>query len=578
MTQLATRSGSQILRTFLPQQTADLRAGIYRVIEWTGAGVLAIDDETVRRRLLRELSIWTKTDTDNGVAADLRTGAPLVVVELDDRQGVAVEQWPDVWICRTCRRIGRERTRDCRCGVRKWGQLHFVGFHSCGAVYEPWITRCPTHDDVMLVNPRSSQSKDIRFICPTCSRELVKGLGFRRCTCGDKDDPVIRWNTHKARSVYTPRGLVLVNPPRPERIRDLRGAGGSRKALAWVIDGMHAQSPREMTGKPTPGEFLETLLRQGLDLEFAKNMTALAGENGQLADGEMADDIDTIPPALRDDAEHGALDIAMAMSESRASMASLIDAPVDETLGRRYREKYPAALAKAGLIGTDLVERFPVLNAMYGYTRGGEPGSARLVPFRNPRGGYRLHGSLSETEAFFLRLDPVRVANWLVRRGHALPGWSTSNNDARRARVAILGAAQIPGPGDEPSTPTPGSELLTLVHSYSHRFMRLAAVFSGIDRDALAEYLIPSHLGLFVYAAARGDFVLGGLQAVFESDLDSLVDTFVEAEHRCPLDPGCSRGAGACSACLHAGEPSCRHFNTYLDRRSLFGATGYLTS
>ena len=33
MTVLGTRSGSQILRSFLPQQTADLHRGIYRVVE-----------------------------------------------------------------------------------------------------------------------------------------------------------------------------------------------------------------------------------------------------------------------------------------------------------------------------------------------------------------------------------------------------------------------------------------------------------------------------------------------------------------------------------------------------------------
>jgi hypothetical protein len=114
------------------------------------------------------------------------------------------------------------------------------------------------------------------------------------------------------------------------------------------------------------------------------------------------------------------------------------------------------------------------------------------------------------------------------------------------------------------------------VHTYTHRFIRQAAVFSGIERDALSEYLLPAHLAFFVYAAARGDFVLGGMQAVFESNLDDLLGAFVDAEHRCPLDPGCSRGSGACSACVHLGEPSCRFFNRFLNRGVLFGPTGYL--
>jgi len=212
---------------------------------------------------------------------------------------------------------------------------------------------------------------------------------------------------------------------------------------------------------------------------------------------------------------------------------------------------------------------------MYGYTRGGgDPATSRLVPFRRPRGGYRLHGDLAETEALFFRLDPVMVAAWLSKRGHALS--SAASQGPSQARIAILESAVIPPPGDEPDSPTVGSDLVTLVHSYAHRLIRRAAVYAGIDRDALAEYLVPLHLGFFVYAAARGDFVLGGLQAVFETELDTLLTAAIDSEHRCPLDPGCSRGAGACLACLHLGEPSCRYFNTYLDRKVLFGSDGYL--
>lgn len=102
------------------------------------------------------------------------------------------------------------------------------------------------------------------------------------------------------------------------------------------------------------------------------------------------------------------------------------------------------------------------------------------------------------------------------------------------------------------------------------------AVHAGIERNALSELLVPSHLSFFVYAASKGDFVLGGLQAVFESDLDTFLKALVDDEHRCALDPGCERGGGACSACLHIGEPSCRWFNTRLSRLALFGSNGYL--
>src|SRR5262249_54974722 len=118
--------------------------------------------------------------------------------------------------------------------------------------------------------------------------------------------------------------------------------------------------------------------------------------------------------------------------------------------------------------------------------------------------------------------------------------------------------------------------VMTLVHSYCHRFIRVAAVHTGVERTSLSELLVPHHLGFFVYAAARGDFVLGGLQAVFEGELHRLLQEFTDGEHRCALDPGCSQTGGACMACLHLGEPSCRLFNRALDRSSLTGGQGYL--
>ncbi|WBB88831.1 hypothetical protein [Verrucosispora sp. WMMC514] len=574
MTVLGSRSGSQILRTFLPNQTVDLRGDVYRVAEWSAPSPIDVDTDLVRRHLHREVGAWAFHGTDGGVGDDLMRNAPVEVVELDERRGVTVERYPQVWLCRTCKRIGRSIDRPCKCGQRsKWGQLHFVGVHECGAIAEPYIKRCPTHDDVKVVIPKSAKAADISFVCPACDTRLMQGLGFNKpCGCGQG---YFRWNVHKARMVYTPRGMVLINPPRPEHREGLKLAGGARKALVWVVDGLAVARPADVVSPPTLEELIEQLMRTGLPREIAEAAAKSAADQGGLA---KAGDhpIDGLSGERREEAEREAVDIAMALAESRTPTTALRSATPGDALDVRYRDRYPAALDRAGIDGLDLVDRFPVLNAMYGYTRGeDDPSKCRLVPFRRKKGGYRLYGNLAETEAFLVRLDPVRVATWLVGRGHRLPGWA-SGNGAVAARVAILQEVQVPSKRDDPSVESAGTDLLKLVHTYAHRFVRQAAVFSGIERDALSEYLVPGHLGFFVYAAARGDFVLGGMQAVFESNLDELLDAFVDAEHRCPLDPGCARGSGACSACVHLGEPSCRFFNRFLDRKVLFGTNGYL--
>ncbi|SBW24439.1 hypothetical protein FDG2_4158 [Candidatus Protofrankia californiensis] len=574
MTIIGSRSGSQILRTFLPDQTVDLRGDIYRVTEWSAPSPIQIDTDLVRRHLLHEVGAWTAHDTDGGMGEDLLRGAPAEVVELDERRGVTVERYPRVWLCRVCKRIGRSLERPCKCGQRKWGQLHFVGVHDCGAITEPWIRRCAVHDDVKVVIPKSAKAADITFVCPICNEQTMRGLGFNRpCACGNGS---IRWNVHKARTVYTPRGMVLINPPRPEHREGLKIAGGARKALVWVVEGLAAARPADVIAKQTKEDFLAKLIADGMDPTFAETMADMAEKGGQLASpGEHP--IDRLSSERREEAEREAVNIAMALAESRTSTTTLRGATPGDTLDVRYRDSYPAALDRAGIDGLDLVDRFPVLNAMYGYTRGDDdPAKCQLVPFRRKRGCYRLFGNLAETEAFLVRLDPVRVATWLSRRGHRLQGWAPGDGDPVAARVAVLQSAVVPSKRDDPSVESAGTDVLKLVHTYAHRFIRQAAVFSGIERDALSEYLVPGHLSFFVYASARGDFVLGGMQAVFESNLDDLLDAFVDAEHRCPLDPGCSRGSGACSACVHLGEPSCRFFNRFLDRGVLFGKGGYL--
>jgi hypothetical protein len=324
-------------------------------------------------------------------------------------------------------------------------------------------------------------------------------------------------------------------------------------------------------GVPNNKESLRRQLEaQGFPAEIVAKMVEVAASSGGVAD---ADELE-LPPGQREDAEAQAMTIALATLESRARINDLIAGtdPSSE-LGALYRVKYAHALKTGGLSDIDLIEKFPVLTGHFGYTRGAhEPGKSRLVPYKGRHDqGYKVYADIAETEALFIRLDPMRVAAWLESEGHILPTWS----DDRTARASILASVKIPA-SLENEAPTAGGALLTLIHSYAHRFLRISAVYAGIDRNALSELLVPLHLGFFIYAAARGDFVLGGLQAVFESELHHLLDAVVFDEHRCALDPGCTDAGAACMACLHIGEPSCRYFNRHLDRTTLFGANGFL--
>ena len=174
----------------------------------------------------------------------------------------------------------------------------------------------------------------------------------------------------------------------------------------------------------------------------------------------------------------------------------------------------------AHLEGVDLLANFPVATLAFGYTRGDmAPGAARLVPFRE-RGHLRAYGSLSSHRGAALPARPARRAPPPRRSWARFPTAAI----AGRHGIALLQRMEIPCPTQEQYQPL-GGDLLTLLHSYAHRTIRRLAAFAGIERDGLAEYLLPHHLAFVVYAASRGDFVLGGLQAVFETSLHRFLET-----------------------------------------------------
>jgi hypothetical protein len=341
-------------------------------------------------------------------------------------------------------------------------------------------------------------------------------------------------------------------------------------ALEWVISGMTSDTPA--AGRPSREVLYETFLAQGIDPETAELMARAALKaSGQEGDGRESSE-DGIAGEAKSAATAGALRLAYATIGGRLRIDHLIR-DAGPTAKERYEGLYRPALERGKLAEVELLERFPVLTAAFGYTRGsGEPGKSQLQWFKGSAGGLRIHGQQADTEALLFRLDPVTVCAYLHRKGVL----GQEDYDPRSARLAIANAGSAPIPGETVDRRAPGAQLLSLVHSYSHRVIRRIAGFCGIDQDSLAEYLIPQHAAFIVYATSRGDFVLGGLQGVFEHDLDKVIDEVVGGEHRCALDPGCENEGGACVACLHIGEPSCRYYNQYLNRTALFGPDGFL--
>src|SRR5579864_3209765 len=84
-----------------------------------------------------------------------------------------------------------------------------------------------------------------------------------------------------------------------------------------------------------------------------------------------------------------------------------------------YQENYATWLARAGLETIEYADRFPMLTGSFGYTRGpsNDPTKSALVPFTNEKGDFVVYGDVTETEALFVKLDPIRVLGWLRSQG-----------------------------------------------------------------------------------------------------------------------------------------------------------------
>lgn len=546
----------------LPEQTVDINRGVWKVSRWRDAREeRAVDTEALKAEVLRQARPWSDVQRDSGLLARLQGGQrALKVASLARDRGVDVEPFPRIWLCANCNRVHRTPGGPCGCGVpASRDQVHFVCYcRNCGALDEPPVVPCPTHRETRIRFPGTMAADRIIQDCPVCGRVLRRGFAGKTCSnCGQQMEAQV----HRSSAVFTPRTAVIVNPPDRALLERIEAAGGGAAALQWLLGGMGS---RWIDSGQRSAEALRELLRkQGLSNDLVEDLVRQAIERGEVAPETRGQ----VPAGLVEPASQQAKHIAVALASSRRTFEDLRRTAPDG-LRETYEVEYGSAIARTGLAAVEYVDRFPVLTGSFGYTRGpsGDPTQSVLVPFVDQNNDFLVYGEVNETEALFFRLDPVQVVRWMAQLGLAVQ--PVAGDQA--ARIEILRAI------DSDATGLTLDAVTKLVHSFSHRMIRLAAVHTGVERTSLSEFLTPLHLGFFVYAASKGDFVMGGLQAVFEGELHNLLADFVDAEHRCALDPGCEESGGACMACLHLGEPSCRLFNQKLDRATLHGPTGYV--
>jgi GNAT superfamily N-acetyltransferase len=169
--------------------------------------------------------------------------------------------------------------------------------------------------------------------------------GFIGKTCSGCGRPLMA-QVHRSSSVYTPRSIVLVNAPDTQQLERVEGAGGSARALDWVVRGMRSRALD--VGVKTAAALRASLASTGLSRELIEEMVTRARERGEIEDSNALD----VPAVLRIEAEKEARNIAIAFLQRRNTVQDLQErGPVG--LRAVYQNDYPRWLGRAGLAHVD---------------------------------------------------------------------------------------------------------------------------------------------------------------------------------------------------------------------------------
>lgn len=208
----------------------------------------------------------------------------------------------------------------------------------------------------------------------------------------------------------------------------------------------------------------------------------------------------------------------------------------------------------------------------------------KLNPFEDrvrsaAKGKAILYAFSAQTEALWIRLDPIKVLQWCVK--HA--GWDAPPPEV----LASLARAQSHLLVHSPAlTATPGSTAeitktigasaaapFHMLHTIAHVLMLTARRHSGYDSQSLTEYLMPMDLSFLIYVTSVQNYTAGGLLTLFQHYLRRWFEDASLHAFSCAFDPICSDVGSACPGCIQIAR-GCETFNAGVSRSYLHG--GYV--
>jgi hypothetical protein len=258
-------------------------------------------------------------------------------------------------------------------------------------------------------------------------------------------------------------------------------------------------------------------------------------------------------------------------------------APKDEKAKQAQEAKTRELMDKLGFSELGLIREFELCRFTHGYTRvsaaptinkRNQDMPVRLRLFEPLKNGKRpIYVVKQANEALYVTLKPEMVYQWLQTVGVLdLPAWDPKGKVAFGG--PLLEVAQPFGryfsllrKGDAATY----RYVYTLLHSFSHLFMKSVAEFSGLDLGSLGEYIFPADLSFVVYRNGT-TMDLGNLSSLWRNENNRFLAHLLEpSSHRCNSGSLCDAHGGACPDCIMVPETSCVAMNRLLSRSVLRG-------
>lgn len=594
------RGKQQVLLTYLPERTFDFEkiGTIARVQRIRGFPRSDLNLSLILRSVQEQLNAWQPPYRP--VLQNV-TNATDRFILLEPRSVDAV-MFPLVFHCQRERECGRvvvcrdspPRSTQCpRCHQESLRQMRWVRVHRCGAIETLVPPQCDNchHTRDMALNTRGSETfGGFQWICRSCNARIglkERPMWCRHCTWPgpDRDKARTAIMVHRAAATFFPHQVVLLNQPGMEMSAFLATDRWQAVAAGRFFELPSAMGKRLVDFANAPGN---AQAPAGGVTDIDRSALRASGmTDEQVAQYERMQSI--IHAGRQNTAQSstpqsiaGALvrDSGVAWGAWESAGQEMLEAVMPKENGT-IRPVLPGtreqeALGRVGLDELSLVTEFPITTAVYGYSRVDyQPDQCFVNPFPSDRdagGKFPIFVNVTSADALLLRLDHRAVLAWLAANGMPVQVPATANRAIaeRSCFVSMFDGVDLRQTID--AAHPQARMVFGLVHTLSHAALRHAGLLCGLDPTSLAEYVLPRALSLAIYSNQSFGATIGALTALFEQSLEDWLGRVV-ATRRCLYDPVCAVDGGACHACAHASETSCRFFNVNLGRQFLFGGT-----